>query len=95
VQVSPCALFATQRPIRKIIPFVCAGMYLYSAALGVVVGLKESSRHGAGLESPGVEDLHDPGYVPPRIHLPHTPLNKGKERKGRTESSSRGLQHAG
>jgi hypothetical protein len=35
-------------------------MYLYSAALGVVVGLKESRRHGAGLESPRVEDMHDP-----------------------------------
>jgi DNA processing protein len=30
--------------------FVCAAMYLYSAALGVVVGLKGSRRLGAGLE---------------------------------------------
>jgi hypothetical protein len=35
-------------------------MYLYSAALGVVVGLKESRRHGADLESPGFEDVQDP-----------------------------------
>jgi hypothetical protein len=56
--------------------FVCAGMYLYSAALGVVVGLKESRRHGAGLESPEVEDMHDPGYVLLRIPLPRTLVNK-------------------
>jgi transposase InsO family protein len=37
VQVSPCASFATQRPVRKIIPFVCAAMYLCLAVLGVVV----------------------------------------------------------
>ena len=30
--------------------FVCAAMYLYSAGLGVVVGLKESRPLGAGLE---------------------------------------------
>jgi len=30
--------------------FVCAAMYLYSAALGVVVGLKGSRRLGAGLQ---------------------------------------------
>ena len=63
-------------------------MYLYSAALGVVVGLKESRRHGAGLESPGVEDMHDPGYVLLRIPLPRTPVNKGKRecRRGRRRS---------
>jgi hypothetical protein len=44
-------------------------MYLYSAALNVVVGLKESRRHGADLESPGFEDMHDPGYVLLRIPL--------------------------
>ena len=52
-------------------------MYLYSAALGVVVGLKESRRHGVGLKSPEVEDMHDPGYVLVRIPLPRTPVNKG------------------
>jgi hypothetical protein len=51
-------------------------MYLYSGALGVVVGLKESRRHGAGLESPGIEDMHDPGYVLLRILLPRTRVNK-------------------
>jgi hypothetical protein len=45
-------------------------MYLYSAALDVVVGLKESRRHGADLESLGIEDMHDPGYVLLRIPLP-------------------------
>ena len=51
-------------------------MYLYSAALGVVVGLKESRRHGAGLESLGVERMHDPGYVLLRSSLPRIPVNK-------------------
>jgi len=36
----PTASSATQTRTRSIIRFVCAGMYLYSAALGVVVGLK-------------------------------------------------------
>ena len=58
-------------------------MYLYSAALGVVVGLKESRRHGASLESPGIEDLHHPGYILLRILLPRTPVNRE-----RGESSS-------
>jgi hypothetical protein len=54
-------------------------MYLYSAALGVVVGLKESRRHGEGLESPGVEDMHDPGYVLLRISLARTRVNGALE----------------
>ena len=33
-------------------------MYLYSAALGVVVDLKESRRPGGGLECPAVEEMH-------------------------------------
>jgi hypothetical protein len=74
------ASFATPRRISRIIRFVCAGMYLYSAALGVVVGLKESRRHGAGLESPGIEDMHVPGYVLLRIPLPRTWVNKGKKK---------------
>jgi hypothetical protein len=73
------ASFAMQRRIRRFIRFVCAGMYLYSAVLGVVVGLKESRRHGAGLESPGVEDMHDPGYVLRRIPLLRNPVNKEQE----------------
>jgi hypothetical protein len=44
-------------------------MYLYSGALGVVVSLKESMRASAGLESPGFEDMHDPGYLLLRIPL--------------------------
>jgi len=71
------ASFAMQRRIRRFIRFVCAGMYLYSAALGIVVGLNESRRHGAGLESPGVEDMHDPGYGLLRIPLPRTRVNRG------------------
>jgi hypothetical protein len=30
---------------------------------------EESRRHGADLESPGFEDMHDPGYLLLRIHL--------------------------
>jgi hypothetical protein len=74
----PIAPFATQTRVGKIILFVCAPIYLCSAALGVVVGLKESRRHGAGLESSGVEEMHEPGYVLRRIPLPRTPVNKGK-----------------
>jgi hypothetical protein len=44
-------------------------MYLYSAALNVVAGLKESRRHGADLESPGIEDMHDPANELLRIPL--------------------------
>jgi hypothetical protein len=57
-------------------------MYLYSAALGVVVGLKESRRHGAGLESPGVEDMHNPGYALLRIPLPGNRVNRDSRRAG-------------
>src|SRR5215204_6590295 len=44
------ASFATQTRVRKIIRFVYAAMYLCSAALGVVVGLKESRLPGAARE---------------------------------------------
>ena len=39
----PIAAFATQTRVRKIILFVCAAIYLCSAALGAVVGLKVPS----------------------------------------------------
>jgi hypothetical protein len=55
-------------------------MYLYSAALNVVVGLKESRRHGADLESPGIEDMHDPANELLRIPLLRTWVNKGKKK---------------
>ena len=57
-------------------------MYLYSAALNVVVGLKESRRHGADLESPGIEDMHDPGYLLLRIPLPRTSVNERRAEAG-------------
>jgi hypothetical protein len=47
-------------------------MHLYSAALDVVVGLKESRRHGGDLESPGFEDMHDPGYLLLRTPSTHS-----------------------
>jgi hypothetical protein len=40
-----------------------------------VVGLKESRRHGADLESPGIEDMHDPANELLRIPLPRTSVN--------------------
>jgi hypothetical protein len=58
-------------------------MYLYSAALNVVVGLKELRRNGADLESPGIEDMHDPGYLLLRILLPRTRVKKDMKRKSR------------
>src|SRR5215208_1831959 len=73
----PIAPFATQTRVRRIILFVCAAIYLCSAALRVVVGLKESRRPGGGLECPAVEDMHDPGSVLLRIPLLRTRVNKG------------------
>ena len=39
--------------------------------------------------------MQDRAYGLRRIHLPRTRVNKGKKRKGHTESSSRTLQDAG
>jgi hypothetical protein len=39
--------------------------------------------------------MQDVVYERRRIPLPHTPVNRGKMSKGRTESSSRALQDAG
>src|ERR687894_185850 len=57
-------------------------MYLYSAALGVVVGLKESRRRSADLESAGIEDMHDPGSLLLRIPLLRGWVNKSRNRRG-------------
>src|SRR5215218_5516510 len=92
----PIAAFATQTRVRKIILFVCAAIYLCSAALGVVVGLKESRLSGGGLEYPAVEEMHRLAYVLRRNPLASIPIHKphSQDESG-TNAADRLLTEAG
>src|SRR5215210_7363701 len=92
----PIAAFATQTRVRKIILFVCAAIYLCSAALGVVVGLKESRRPGGGLECPAVEEMHRLAYVLRRQPLASSPIHKPHSQDGSgTKEADRRATEAG
>ena len=82
----PIAPFATQTRVRKIILFVCAAIYLCSAALGVVVGLKESRRPGGRLECPAVEEMHRLAYVLRRKPLASSPIHKPHSQGGQAQT---------
>ena len=92
----PIAPFATQTRVRKIILFVCAAIYLCSAALGFVVGLKESRRPGGRLECPAVEEMHRLAYVLRRKPLASSPIHKPHSQVGSgTNTADRCATEAG